>query len=86
MKTIEVIPRRYLIHPGTGRTCSAHGAWPPGYVPRTAGFTWRLTDHRGGVTIGLGRTPAPTYPEAVLVAQRFAARTGYHLLTTERNS
>ena len=80
ISTIEVIPRRYLRHPVSGCRASLYGACPPGYVARTEGYTWRLVDRRGGVTIGLGRVPATTADEAHIIAQRFAARTGYHLI------
>lgn len=71
--TIEVIPRT-ILRDANGNEASPYGAHPPGYQPVTDGWTWRVTDHRGNVTVGLCRRPAQDYTEALNVAQQAAQR------------
>ena len=66
----SVIPARVLRHKTSGRVVSPYGAVPwHGEVERDEwelidrGWTWRLHDG----TIGLGRKPAATREEALLV-------------------
>lgn len=79
-KTIEVIPGRFLLDPKTGQTASFYGAHPPGFEVHVEGFTWRVVDHEGRVTVGLCRARTKDLAEANEVAQRFAERRGYRVV------
>lgn len=72
---IEII-RRKVWEDNDGNRVSAYGAPPIGsewhLIER--GWTWRVTDHRGNVTVGLGRHPATSYTEALNVAHKAAQR------------
>ena len=68
-QNIEVIESKVWRHKTTGRTASIYGACPASYTPGdmqedweivTRGYTWRVTDHTGRITVGLGRQPVAT--------------------------
>jgi len=83
MKTVEIIASKALRNPKTGLTISIYGAAPPGYTEIvTRGFTWRVTDHTGRQTVGLGKQPVKTKQMAVLVAKELE-KLGYKLIEIE---
>ena len=79
---IEIIPHRYCVEPN-GKRSSLYGAAPHGPCEVvTHGYTWRLTDHTGRTTIGLGRKPAATYEEALDVAEHACDALGWELVSS----
>ena len=81
-RTIEVIPRRFLFNPATGATASPYGSRPYGFEARTEGYTWKITDGEGRVTVGMCRVAVKTRDEAAAIAKTFAERVGYRVIDT----
>lgn len=73
MRTIEILPYRYLKHKETGQKISRFSVLPHGtsddWERVDGGFTWGITDSFGRYTEGLGRVPVKTEKEARVVAK-----------------
>ncbi len=76
---IQVVEYRALQCKKTGKWASLHGVHPGAdYEVATKGFTWKVYDHNGNMTVGLYRTPAETAKQANTVALNFQkARPNY---------
>ena len=77
MRVLEVIPARRWRNSTTGQAASLYGAQPwtsladkANWSVETSGWTWRNDNG----TIGLGRMPANTYDEAVIVMNKINNR------------
>jgi len=85
-KTIAVIESLVQHNPTTKQVCSIYGTIPPGYTETISrGYTWRLVDHRGSITIGLGRKPEKNRKNALLIAKNFSEKFNYTLIERYQN-
>lgn len=78
MQTIEIIPHyRGVDHNGAEVSPFSAGI---SYIEATGKWTYRVTDSRGNVTVGMCRRPADTYSEALAVAKRAAEVSGARVI------